>query len=77
MWVRMEDLTPVEVTHDSHLDRLSAMRAHPKLKHKYVSNLCATCTCQSYGAGSPAAEGKGGCDGDVSVGVFSGSICSS
>ena len=34
MWVRPEDLTPMEVTCDSHLDRLSAMRAHPKLKHK-------------------------------------------
>lgn len=34
MWVRPEDLTPVEVTVDSHLDRLSAMRSHPKLKHK-------------------------------------------
>lgn len=44
MWVRLEDLTPVEVGDDSHLDRLSAMRAHPKLKHKYGSMLCCTPT---------------------------------
>lgn len=38
MWVRLEDLTPVELTDDSHLDRLSAMRTHLKLKHKYASH---------------------------------------
>ena len=71
MWVRLEDLTPVEVTDDSHLDRLSAMRAHPKLKHKYVLNLRATCACQSYGVGIRARGGKWGWAGDVARGMSS------
>ena len=62
MWVRLEDLTAVELTNDSHLDRLSAMRAHPKLKHKYVLSLWATCACQSYGGGRRGGKGVGwGC----------------
>lgn len=44
MWVRLEDLTPVEPAHDSHLDRLSAMRSHPKLKHKCASTSLASST---------------------------------
>ncbi|KAL0040507.1 hypothetical protein WJX77_009181 [Trebouxia sp. C0004] len=34
MWVRPEDLVAMNLQDDSHLDKLHALRAHPKLKHK-------------------------------------------
>ena len=35
MWVRPEDLVAMKLQDDSHLDKLHALRVHPKLKHKY------------------------------------------
>lgn len=34
MWVKPEDLVEMQPQEDSHLDKLHAMRVHPKLKHK-------------------------------------------
>ncbi|KAL0042559.1 hypothetical protein WJX79_003671 [Trebouxia sp. C0005] len=34
MWVRPEDLVAMNLQDDSHLDKLHALRVHPKLKHK-------------------------------------------
>ena len=31
MWVRQEDLVAMDVQDDSHLDKLHALRVHPKL----------------------------------------------
>jgi hypothetical protein len=35
MWVRPEELVAMKLEDDSHLDKLHALRVHPKLKHKY------------------------------------------
>ena len=34
MWVKPENLVEIDSNEDSHLDKLHAMRVHPKLKHK-------------------------------------------
>lgn len=40
MWVRQEELMAMDVQDDSHLDKLHALRVHPKLKHKCACQPC-------------------------------------
>ena len=52
MWVKPEDLVEMQAQDDSHLDKLHAMRVHPKLKHKYAPELSALLRTLSYMHGS-------------------------